>query len=162
MGASPENSVVNTNLQHWNVSISDWLAFQNASVNPTLTALNDVPASLLGTPFFHVARQQIFTTPPSLANSAPISEAVADYSPRRRLGGAPHAGWTRYETGSIPQLGDCPALGTSRLARLEMLLKILVQAQLLDPERQVLRSMGGALNDFKFVLSRAGSFSMAE
>jgi gluconate 2-dehydrogenase alpha chain len=43
MGASPDNSVVNTNLQHWNVS-NLWVigasAFpQNASVNPTLTAL---------------------------------------------------------------------------------------------------------------------------
>jgi gluconate 2-dehydrogenase alpha chain len=43
MGASPESSVVNTNLQHWNVP-NLWVigasAFpQNASGNPTLTAL---------------------------------------------------------------------------------------------------------------------------
>jgi gluconate 2-dehydrogenase alpha chain len=43
MGASPETSVVNTNLQHWDVK-NLWVigasAFpQNASGNPTLTAL---------------------------------------------------------------------------------------------------------------------------
>ena len=43
MGTSPENSVVNTNLQHWNVP-NLWVigasAFpQTASGNPTLTAL---------------------------------------------------------------------------------------------------------------------------
>ncbi len=43
MGASPETSVVNTHLQHWDVK-NLWVigasAFpQNASGNPTLTAL---------------------------------------------------------------------------------------------------------------------------
>ena len=43
MGASPEHSVVNTHLQHWDVS-NLWVigasAFpENASGNPTLTAL---------------------------------------------------------------------------------------------------------------------------
>jgi gluconate 2-dehydrogenase alpha chain len=43
MGTSPDNSVVNTNLQHWNVP-NLWVigasAFpQTASGNPTLTAL---------------------------------------------------------------------------------------------------------------------------
>jgi gluconate 2-dehydrogenase alpha chain len=43
MGASPENSVVNTHLQHWDVE-NLWVVGasaypQNASGNPTLTAL---------------------------------------------------------------------------------------------------------------------------